>query len=80
MTNKEFQKLLAKFPDNIPVKLLPKPENNIKSIIDFNEENILATSEGAWVDSEADPEKWDCEDGKIKHKGKRYLLINPIIV
>lgn len=81
MINIQLQELLKKYPDNMPVKLLPK--NNVGSkpseVIDFTEENILQSSEGAWVDDEAPVDTWDCEDGKIRHKGKKYLLINPII-
>jgi hypothetical protein len=79
MTNKDFQKLLQQYPDDILIRLLPKQENNVKAIVDFTDENILLTSEGAYVDDEADPETWDHEDGKIRHKGERYLLLNPII-
>lgn len=82
MTNKELQELLKKHPNNMPIKLMPHHDRDGKfnyTVIDFTEENYLVSSEGAWVDDEADPETWDCEDGKIRHKGKRYLLINPII-
>lgn len=84
MTNKELQEFLAKFPDNMPVRLLPKidpPRSGYENrdIIDLTEENILQTSEGAWIDDEAPSDTWDHEDGKIRHKGKRYLLFNPII-
>lgn len=76
MTNKEFQLLLKKYPDDIPVRLLPQPDNEI---IDFTEENIMHSSEGAWLDNSGNPDKWDTEDGKIRHKGRRFLLLNPII-
>ena len=84
MTNKQFQELLKDYPDNMPIKLFVNPDNykhgdGQKGIIEFTDENILVTSENAWIDDEADPETWDCEDGKIRHKGKRYLLLNPII-
>lgn len=84
MTNKELQELLKQWPDDIEVKLLTKNDIPVRSIekapiIPFTEENILESSEEAWVDDEADPETWDCEDGKIMQKGKRYLLLNPII-
>lgn len=84
MTNKKLREFLAQFPDNMPVRLFPNSETprsgfDKPKIIELTEENILQTSEGAWVDDEADPETWDCEDGKVRHKGKRYLLFNPII-
>ena len=80
----QFQDYLKQFSDNLPIKLLPNPSDykhgsRQSGIIDLTEENVLHTSEGAWVDDKADPEKWDCEDGKIRHKGKPYLLLNPII-
>lgn len=87
MTNKELREYLSKFPDEMPIKLLP---NNtlpclsidnmaVKEIIDFTDENILETTDKAWVDSDADPETWDTEDGKIVYDGNPYLLFNPII-
>ena len=84
MTNKQLQEFLKQFPDEIKVKLLPKSDIPVRSynsveILELTEENILHTSEGAWVDDEADPEEWDCEDGKIRHEGNWYLLLNPII-
>ncbi len=78
MTNKQLQDILKKYPDNMPVKLYPN--HATKEIIPMDEENILLTSTGAWVDDEADPETWDHEDGKIRDGGKKYLLINPLIV
>lgn len=76
MTNSELQTLLHQYPDDLPIKFR---DYKTEPIIDFTEENILHTSEGAWVNDEADSEEWDTEDGKIEHKGNWYLLINPII-
>lgn len=79
MKNKDLQKLLAQYPDNMPVRLLLN-QNPYSEHVDLTEDHILRTSEGAYVDDEADPNTWDCEDGKIRDKGKKYLLFNPIIV
>lgn len=84
MTNKELQKLLKKYPDDMSIKILLNSDIPVRSfkappIVELSEENILISSGGAWVDDKANPEIWDCEDGKIRHKGKRYLLFNPII-
>lgn len=84
MNNIQLQEFLNRFPDNMPVKLLTNndiPVMGIKepNIIDLTEENILKTSEGAWADDEAPADQWDCEHGKIRQKGKKYLLFNPII-
>ena len=84
MTNRELQKLLQEYPDDMKVKLLPNSKIPIRGYdkhdaVPLTEENIIESSEGAWVDDEADPETWDCEDGKIKHSGERYILFNPII-
>lgn len=79
MKNIELQKLLKKYPDSIEIKLMPTHQRGLHGLIEFTEENILKTSEKAYVDNNAHPDIWDCEDGKIRHKGKRYLLINPII-
>jgi hypothetical protein len=80
MTNIELQKLLAKYPDDMPIKLLTSHESNWP-VIDFTDENILHTSETAYVDYGADESEWDTEDGKIElGSGPQLLLINPIIV
>ncbi len=78
MKNKELQQLLKKHPDNMPIKLLTGHNKNVA--IDFDDENILLTSEGAYIDSDARESTWDTEDGKIRQRGKKYLLINPIIL
>ena len=50
-------------------------------IIDLDEENILHTSETAYVDQHAPEDEHDCEDGKVMlGDGQQYLLFNPIIV
>jgi hypothetical protein len=87
MTNKEFQAILALYPDDMPIKLLPNntlpqlsfDNKSVSAIIDFTEENIMHTTDQAYVDSAADPETWDTEDGKIVYAGNPFLLINPII-
>lgn len=83
MLNKEFQELLKNYPDDMPIKLLVSSGSrnpNKENVIEFNNENIMLTSEQAFIDTEADPETWDSEDGKITQKGKQFLLLNPIIV
>lgn len=87
MTVKKLKEILSAYPDDMPVKLLPNntlPALSIDNmavsrIIDLTEENILYTTDKAWVDSDADPEEWDTEDGKIVYAGNPFLLINPII-
>lgn len=80
MTNKELQTLLAQYPDDMPVKLMPNATCYDHSIIDFSEENVLHTSETAFCDDEAPEDEWDTEDGKVElGDGPQYLLINPII-
>lgn len=78
MKNKELQELLSKYPPNMPIKLWVDHSDR-NTIVELTPDYLLKSSEGAWIDDEVDPELWDCEDGKIKHKGKRYLLINPLI-
>jgi hypothetical protein len=76
----DLKNLLAEYPDEMPVKILVNHERETQPQ-SFDEENILITSETAYVDSEADPLEWDCEDGKIElGRGIKYLLINPMIV
>jgi hypothetical protein len=80
MTNKEFQELLSEYPSDLPIKLLVKHEPMAKCI-DFDDENILLTSETAYVNEDAPEDEWDTEDGKIElGEGQRYLLLNPIIL
>lgn len=76
MKVKELIDELYKYPQNMPVKLLV--HHNEKEV-EFTTDNLLVTSEDAYIDSEARADTWDTDDGKIRHKGKRYLLINPII-
>lgn len=57
MTNAELQTLLHQYPDDLPIKFLVNsgvPVRDYKSepIVNFTEERILHTSEGAWVDDE----------------------------
>lgn len=83
MSNKELQNLLKDFPDDMEVRLLPKDfgATSDRHIVPFSQENILHTSESAYINDEAPEEEWDSEDGKIElGDGKQYLLINPIIV
>lgn len=88
MTNKELQELLKQYPDDMPVKLLPNNDlpqlsidnKSVISIIDLTPDNILQTTDKAWVNEDAPEDEWDTEDGKIVYDGKPYLLFNPIIV
>jgi hypothetical protein len=80
MKNKELQEFLKRWPDDVPVKLLPKTSGDSENIIDLTEENIMQTTDKAWVDSNAPEDEWDTEDGKIVYDGSPYLLFNPIIV
>ncbi len=80
MTNKELQLLLSKWPDEMPIKLLPDTYRPDITQIPFTEDHILHTSETAYLNDEAPDEEWDHEDGKIElGDGIQYLLINPII-
>lgn len=79
MTNKELQHLLAQYPDDMPVRLLPSQCLD-EIVIPLTEEHILHTSDKAWVDDDAPVEEWDCEDGKIHYDGQPFLLFNPIIL
>ena len=81
MTNKQFQELLSKYPDDMPVRLQTNgPLPFATQEIDFSEENILLTSETAYADDEALEEGWDSVDGKIElGDGLQYLLLNPTI-
>jgi hypothetical protein len=80
MTNKEFQELLQKHPDDMPIRILIYPEAKSKPE-DFDIDNIILTSDTAFVDEEASYDTWDTEDGKIElGDGPQYLLINPIIL
>jgi hypothetical protein len=79
MTNKQLQNFLGLYPDEMPVKLLIGSSAK-DPIIDLDGENILHTSETAFVNTEAPEDEWDCEDGKIElGDGKQFLLFNPII-
>lgn len=79
MTNKELQQLLAQYPDDVTIRTLHTKSIVPVGIKDLSEENILLTSEEAFIDESADPQTWDCEDGKIVHKGNKYLLLNALI-
>jgi hypothetical protein len=79
MKNKELQELLKGYAPDMEVKIfIDHADKN--SIKDFDEENLLHTSNTAFVDDSAPMEEWDTEDGKINlGAGEKYLLINPII-
>lgn len=78
MNIKELKQLLNEYPDDMPVKLL-KNLGIYDDVVDFTEENILVTSDTAFVNKDAPEEEWDAEDGKIElGDGTKYLLINPI--
>src|SRR5688572_8899343 len=77
MSNIELQNYLKQFPDNWPLKI--RVDSDYVKALD--EENILHTSETAYVDDTTPEDEWDCEDGKIMlGDGQQYLLFNPIIV
>jgi hypothetical protein len=77
MTNKELQDFLKQYPDEMPIKLRVEE----MEVVELTTENILHTSETAYVNDEAPEEEWDCEDGKIElGSGTQYLLLNPLIV
>lgn len=77
MTNIELQNYMKQFPNDLPIKIRIDGD----SVKALDEENILHTSETAYVDPNAPEDEWDCEDGKIMlGDGQQYLLFNPIIV
>lgn len=79
MKNLELQNLLKQYPDDMDIKLLIDHSRN-GAIVDMEEENIIHTSETAYVDHNATEDECDCEDGKVMlGDGKQHLLINPII-
>ena len=80
MNVSELIQELQKHPGDMPVKVLVNATDNKAPVFDFTEENILCTSEGAYVDHTAPEDEWDHEDGKVTQSGKPYLLINPILV
>lgn len=81
MTNKQLQDYLKQFADNMPIKLLHDVNNHKTSVVSFDTENILLTSETAYVDGDAPEDEWNTEDGKVRlGDGQQYLLFNPIIL
>jgi hypothetical protein len=82
MKNSELQQLLAQYPSDLPIRFLSGHEKMAKEpILDFEDENILLTSETAHLNEEAPQDEWDNEDGKVElGDGQQFLLINPIIV
>jgi len=81
MKNLELQQILAQYPDDMPIKMLLNSCDPTAEIVDFDDENILHTSETAYCDDNAPEEEWDTEDGKVElGDGERFLLINPMIV
>jgi hypothetical protein len=82
MKNSALQDYLKQYPADMDIKFLSSHEKMSKEpVLDFDEENILLTSETAYVDENAPEDEWDCEDGKVElGDGKQYLLINPIII
>lgn len=79
MTRQELQEFLADYPADMQMKIMI--DKKTQTVVDLKEENILHSSESAYVDTEAPDGEWDCEDGKIKlGDGKQYLLFNPIII
>lgn len=81
MKNLELQNYLKQFDDETPIKHLDQSHKILGDIRDFKFENILHTSETAYVDGGAPEDEWDCEEGKLcLGDGKQFLLLNPIIV
>lgn len=80
MKNQELIKILSTYPLDMPIKLLLNVNDAKSKPIDFAEENILHTSETAFVNEDAHEDEWDAEDGKVElGVGVQYLLLNPII-
>lgn len=78
MTNKDLQKYLSGFPEDMLVKIILDHKTN--KVFDFELENIEHTSDTAFADDEAPADEWDTEDGKLMlGDGEKYLLINPPI-
>ncbi len=83
MTNIQLQEILRQYPDDMDIRIMPKGHGSITEwgIKSFEDENILHTSESAYVDADAPEEEWDNESGKVMlGSGTQYLLINPIIM
>lgn len=79
MTNKELQTFLAHHPDDMPIKIMIKHDS--QKIHPLDEENILLSSETAYINEDAPEDEWDHEDGKFElGSGPQYLLFNPIIL
>lgn len=81
MTNKELQQCLSQYPDDTPIRLMPRcSPSNPNLVIELTDENILHTSETAYAEDSAPEDEWDCEDGKLElGEGQQYLLFNPMI-
>jgi hypothetical protein len=80
MKNKELQELLKGYPDDMPIKLLLNVNSPKEPIKDFDSENILHSSETAFLNADAPEDEWDSEDGRFElGDGEQYLLINPVI-
>lgn len=82
MTNNELQNFLAQYPNDMPIRFLADHnEGSNTPILEFTTENIMLTSETAYVDEDAPEDEWDTEDGKVElGDGQQFLLINPIIM
>lgn len=86
MTNKEFQKLLQGYPDDMLIKLNISDRIHGSTIHgsfikNFEDENIMLTSDTAYNNQNAPEDEWDNEDGKVMlGDGIPYLLLNPIII
>jgi len=79
MKNLRLQEILKEYPDDMDIKLLINASVG-QELVEFTEENILHTSETAYINTEAPEDEHDTEDGKIElGNGNQYLLINPII-
>jgi len=79
MTNKDLQALLATFPDSLEVRLCVDPTED-QTILPFDEDRVLLTSDTSYLDTSAPEDEWDNPDGKVMlGDGPKYLLINPPI-
>lgn len=79
MTVKELMHTLRSMGEDEEVKIWIDHSNK-ESIVALQDEHLYYTSDGAYIDSCAPEDEWDAEEGKITHKGTRFLLINPSIV
>lgn len=79
MTIEQLYQILDNYPDTTEIRLMVNQTNQV--VQPLNDDHILLTSETAFVNQDAPEDEWDTEDGKVElGGGKKYLLINPIIL